>query len=71
MILLFFTEVFCCYFFLKKKKLYCTLPFIVHVIEMWSPTVFLFLSYFKVDLLIFTPSVLVREICSFILSTRR
>lgn len=38
----FYTEVFYCYYF---KKLYCMLPFIVHVIEMWSETVLL-LSYY-------------------------
>lgn len=58
----FFTEVFYCYFFLKK--MYYMLPFIVHVIEMWSSAVLL-VSLFKVNLLIITPSALanIREMC--------
>lgn len=35
----FFTEVFCCYFFFQ---MYCMLPFVVHVVKMWSSTVFIF-----------------------------
>lgn len=46
-----------CFAVTSLKKMYCMLPFIVHVIEM-----------FKVTLLVLTPSVLanVRELCSFI-----